>query len=57
MKPPSPLEYYHSLQASLELQLLHSLRALLCEQGGLLPECVRPVADGRVLDVACGQGE
>jgi ubiquinone/menaquinone biosynthesis C-methylase UbiE len=57
MKPPSLLEYYHSLQASLELQLLHTLRALLCEQGGLLPECVRLVADGRVLDVACGRGQ
>jgi ubiquinone/menaquinone biosynthesis C-methylase UbiE len=57
MKPPSLLEYYQSLQASLELQLLLSLRALLCEQGGLLPECVRPVEDGRVLDVACGRGQ
>jgi ubiquinone/menaquinone biosynthesis C-methylase UbiE len=57
MKPPSLLEYYQSLQDSLELQLLHSLRALLSEQGGLLPECVRPVEDGRVLDVACGRGE
>ena len=57
MKPPSLLEYYHSLQESLERQLLHSLRALLCEQDGLLPACVRPVEDGRVLDVACGCGE
>jgi ubiquinone/menaquinone biosynthesis C-methylase UbiE len=57
MKPPSLLEYYQSLHDSLELQLLLSLRALLCEQVGLLPECVRPVEDGRVLDVACGRGE
>jgi ubiquinone/menaquinone biosynthesis C-methylase UbiE len=57
MKSPSLLEYYQSLQDSLELQLLHSLRAFLCEQGGLLPESVRPLADGRVLDVACGRGQ
>jgi ubiquinone/menaquinone biosynthesis C-methylase UbiE len=57
MKPPSLLEYYQSLQDSLELQLLHSLRALLCEQGGLLPASVQPLADGRVLDVACGHGQ
>jgi ubiquinone/menaquinone biosynthesis C-methylase UbiE len=51
------MDYYDARHKSLEQLLFTSIRSLLNEQSERLPAGLAPREDGRVLDVACGNGE